>query len=117
MSVAVSGPANDVPRLIAPAFRPFDVLRASAPRVVYDRSGRASAVVEYAFVVTTDRTGRFTIPAFEARARSGSISSKPHQITVLPMLLRGPSVIARARIDTGTEMSLAAQAAETVYVG
>ena len=120
VSVAVSGPANDQPRLMPPSFRPFDVLRAGAPRVVYDRGGRASVIVEYQFVITTDRTGRFTIPAFEARSRGGSIAGKPHTVTVLPMrlmLLRGPAVVARARIDTGTELGLATQAAETVYVG
>ncbi len=117
VSVAVSGPAANAPRLLTPSFRPFDVLRAGSPRLVYDRSSRGSVLAEYKFVITTDRIGRFTIPAFVAQTRTDSIESKPHVITVLPMQLRGPSVVARARIDTGAEMSLSAQAAETVYVG
>jgi tetratricopeptide (TPR) repeat protein len=117
VSVAVSGPVTDVPRLTVPSFRPFDLLRAGAPRLVYSRGGRASVIVEYKFVITTDRTGRFTLPAFEARSRAGGIAGTPKVITVLPMLLRGPSVIARARIDTGSELSLSALPAETVYVG
>jgi len=68
VSVAISGSPSDPPRLVAPSFRPFDVLRASAPRLVYDRSGRASVIVEYAFVITTDRTGRFTSGARVAGA-------------------------------------------------
>jgi tetratricopeptide (TPR) repeat protein len=117
VSVAVSGPAADAPRLLTPTFRPFDVLRAGTPRLIYDRSRRASVLAEYKFILTTDRTGRFTIPGFVAQSRNGSIESKPHVVTVLPMQLRGPSVIARARIDTGTDMSLSAQVAETIYVG
>jgi tetratricopeptide (TPR) repeat protein len=116
VSVAVSGLASNPPRLSTPTFRPFDVLRASAPRTVYNRA-RGTVLVEYQFIITTDRTGRFAMPAFEAKSRDERVESPARPVQVLPMQLRGPSVVARARIDTGADLSLAAQVAETVYVG
>ena len=118
ISVAVSAPASEMPRLLPQSFRPFDVLRGAAPRLSYAAGSRPSVVAEYRFVVTTDQVGRFTIPAFEARTRSGRVESRPLTVTVLPVRPGGvPSVVARARIDTGAGLSPRAASADTVYVG
>jgi len=118
LSVAVSAPASDLPRLGLPAFRPFDVLRASAaPRLSYAGGSRSIVVAEYRYVLTTDQVGRHTIPAFEARTRNGSVTSRPLQVNVTPNRRSQPSVVARARIDTGLGAMLQASAVDTVFVG
>lgn len=118
LSVAVSAAMSAVPRLIQPSFRPFDLLRGTAsPRIVSDPAS-GSTIGEYRFIITTDQVGKFTIPAFEARMRSQRAVSRPLTLTVRPMRPRGlPAVVARARIDTGSDMGLVGTAAETVYVG
>lgn len=119
VSVAVSANGMSVPRLIAPSFRPFDVLRSTArPRVDRLPSG-SSAMAEYRFTLTTDRAGHFTIPPFEARLGETQIASRPLTIVVRPARARGrPIVVARARIDTSVDASVRAVAPpETVFVG
>lgn len=120
ISVAVSAPGKAVPTLYAPSLVPFDVLRSSAvPHVTYDARGAGSTVSEYRYVLTTDRTGTFAIPPFEARldgevARSHSIALSIRQSQGRPV----PTVVARARVDTSLEVNFRALASpETVYVG
>jgi tetratricopeptide (TPR) repeat protein len=119
LTVAVSASASDMPRLITPSLRPFDVLRgAPSPRVTYRSGSRSSIVAEYRYVITTEQVGRFIIPPFEVRSRAGSVESPPTTISVLPLRARGaPSVVARARIDTGAGLTMRASSADTVFVG
>ena len=118
LSVAISAPASGSPRLVAPSLRPFELLRgAGAPRVTRDPASRGSIIAEYRFVLTTDQVGRFTIPPFEVSTTSERIASRPLTLAVLPARRGLPSVVARARVDTGTELGLRTAAAETVYVG
>ena len=119
LSVAVSAKGMVVPRLTAPSFAPFDLLRnTTSPHVEYDALPR-SVLAEYRFTLTTDRVGRFTIPPFEARIGEERILSRPLTIAVRPARARGiPVVVARARIDTSAAVNLrAVVAAETVFVG
>lgn len=121
VSVAVSSGGSVIPRVSAPSFRPFDLLRnTTTPHVEYRPHLQRSAILaEFRYTITTDRIGNFTIPPFEARVGEERVSSRPLPIAIRPMRGRGlPSVIARARIDTSTGLSLvASSAAETVYVG
>lgn len=118
ISVAVSGPASGIPRLVSPSLRPFDVLLGAAARLTYGPGSRPSVVAEYRFVVTTDQVGQFTIPAFEARTQSASVQSQPLTLVVIPVRSSGvPSVVARARIDTAAGLTLGASSADTVFVG
>jgi len=121
ISVAVSAPGRTVPNVIVPALSPFDVLRSSAvPHVTYDSRGSGSTTAEYRYMLTTDRTGTFTIPAFETRLGSAVARSRPIDISVHPPTRRGniPTVIARARVDTTLEVNFRALTLpETVYVG
>ena len=120
VSVAVAAPGRAVPRLIVPSLAPFDVLRSSpVPHVTYD-SGAGGSISEYRFVLTTDRVGQWTIPPFEAVGAGAGIRSRPLEIAVRPVGPRGsvPTVVARARIDTGLDVSFRpVTQPETVYVG
>jgi oxygen tolerance protein BatD len=121
VSVAVSARGAVIPRLTSPSFAPFDVLRSSAPRIEYGSRARSSVMVEYRFTVTTDRTGRFVIPPFEASIGAERVRSRALPIVVRPALGQGtPAVFTRARVDTSSDLNLRATsvaAAETVFVG
>lgn len=120
ITVDISAPGGARPVLDAPSLAPFDLLRSSpTPRVVMDPK-HGGIVAEYRFVITTDRVGSFVIPPFQARLGGVVARSQPVQIVVKPTPLNGnvPSVIARARIDTGLDVSFRVSTApETVYVG
>jgi len=116
ISVLATFRGAEVPRVTAPGFRPFDLLRAGSPRV--DRGARGSASVEYRYTITTDRPGRFTLPPFEARTSRESARTPPLALTVRPARGRAPVVVTRARIDTSAELDVRTTAvAETVFVG
>lgn len=117
VSVAVNARGAEIPRIVAPPFAPFDILRASSPRVQYN--GRSSVTVEHRYIVTTDRAGRFTIPPFEARTSAARVVSEPTVVTVRPPRGRGsPVVVTRARVDTSSDLDVrAAATVDTVYVG
>ena len=121
VTVAVSASGNTAPQIIPPSFSPFDVLRSSVtPHVQLDPRNGGSIIAEYRYVLTTDQSGTFTLPPFEARLRDATIRSKPLRITV-----RGtragdgvPTVVARARVDTSLDVNFRALTEpETVYVG
>ena len=118
ISVAISASGSSIPRLIAPSLLPFDVLRNDAPRVRYNAATN-SLVAEYRFTVTTDRLGDFTIPAFEARVGEQRATTRPLMLSIVPRRGSGvPTVVARARIDTSSDVNLRiASAPDTVFVG
>lgn len=121
VSVAVSAMGNGsrLPRLVTPSFAPFDVLRSSpVPHVSVSHEGTL-VTAEYRYILTTDRTGAFTIPSFEARLGSESARSRPLEVAVRggPRPNR-PIVVARARIDTSLDVRTSALTLpETVFVG
>jgi tetratricopeptide (TPR) repeat protein len=119
ISVAVSTRGSTPPTLIAPSLAPFDVLRSSAvPRVTYN--GRRDGIIaEYRYVLTTDRVGTFSIPAFEARSGTQVARSRPVAMSVYARTSRiGPTVVARARVDTSLAVNFRALTLpETVFVG
>ena len=121
VTVAVSASGSTAPQVIPPAFAPFDVLRSSVtPHVQLDPRNGGSIIAEYRYVLTTDQSGSFTIPPFEARLRGATARSHP-----LRVIVRGsragdgvPTVVARARIDTSLDVNFRALTEpETVYVG
>jgi oxygen tolerance protein BatD len=121
VTVAVSASGSTAPQIVPPSFRPFDVLRSSVtPRVQLDPRNGGSIVAEFRYMLTTDQSGTFTLPPFEARLRDATIRSKPLRIVVRGA--RGgegiPTVVARARIDTSLDVNFRALTEpETVYVG
>jgi len=121
VTVAVSAPGNMAPQIVSPSFRPFDVLRSSVtPHVTLDPRNGGSIIAEFRYVLTTDQSGTFTLPPFEARLRDATIRSKALRIVVHGS--RGgdgvPTVVARARIDTSLDVNFRALTEpETVYVG
>ena len=121
ISVAVSAPGRAVPTIAVPSLSPFDVLRSSAtPHVSYDPRGSGSTTSEYRYLLTTDRTGTFTIPSFETRLGSTIARSRPFDVAVHPPTRRGtiPTVIARSRVDTSLDVNFRALTLpETVFVG
>ena len=121
VTVAVSAGGTDTPQIVPPSFAPFDVLRSSvSPHIQLDPRHGGSIIAEYRYILTTDRTGPFTIPPFEARLRGRTARSAP-----LHIFIRGsrngdgvPTVVARARIDTSLDVNFRALAEpETVFVG
>lgn len=121
VTVAVSAPGNVAATLVAPSFAPFDVLRSSSsPHVTFDPTGGGSTIAEYRYVLTTDRTGTFELPPFEARLGGARARSRAIALSIRPTPSRGnpPTVIARARVDTSLEVNFRAPVLpETVYVG
>jgi len=118
VSVAVSAPGRAVPTISVPSLAPFDVLRSSGvPHVSY---GSGTTTSEYRYMLTTDRTGTFTIPSFETHLGPAVARSRPIDISVHAPTHRGnvPTVIARARVDTSLDVDFRALTLpETVYVG
>jgi hypothetical protein len=120
VTVAVHLPRHVVPRLVAPSFRPFDVLRSTTmPRVEQRPQQRSRFVAEFRYTITTDRVGTFTLPPFAAQVGTERATSPPVTIDVRPARARQvPAVVARARIDTSTSLELgSASDADTVFVG
>jgi hypothetical protein len=119
VSVAVSAPGNFPPRLTIPSFAPFDVLRSSpVPHLTFDSRGSGSVTAEYRYMLTTDRTGTFTLQPFEAHAGAAVVRSRALQIAVHGARATRPIVVARARVDTSLESGFRSAAQpETVYVG
>jgi len=121
VTVAVSAPGSVAPKIMAPSFAPFDVLRSSVtPHVQLDPRNGGSIIAEFQYVLTTDKTGSFTLPPFEARLRDATIRSKPLRIIVREARAGEgvPTVVARARIDTSLDVNFRALTEpETVYVG
>ena len=120
VTVAVSAGGTEVPQLVPPTFAPFDVLRSSvSPHVQLDPRNGGSIIAEYRYVLTTDRSGSFTIPPFEARLRGLTARSAPLRLVVRGSRDDGaPTVVARARIDTSLDVNFRALAEpETVFVG
>jgi hypothetical protein len=119
VSVIARHKGTAIPRLVAPSsLRPFDVLRTTTHRVDRQING-AETLVEYRLTLTTDESGRFTLPPFEARTDTEAGRSRPRDIVIRSTRVRGrPVVVARARIDTSPLNSLRAVApTDTVYVG
>jgi hypothetical protein len=117
VSVSVLGPIP--PYVIPPSFGYFDVLR-SSPTPTVTPAGPAMSTAVFKYVLTTERTGSFTLGPFEARAGGVVSKSRPLTITVRPTPASGrvPTVVARARVDTSLEVNFRALALpETVYVG
>ena len=119
VSVSVTVIGAIPPYVIPPSFGYFDVLR-SSPTPTVTPSGPAMSVAEFKYVLTTERTGSFTLGPFEARAGGVVAKSRPLTITVRPTPASGrvPTVVARARVDTSLEVNFRALTLpETVYVG
>ena len=119
LSVAISAPAGALPRLTPPAFGRFDVMR-SAVTPLARRDSRAvpSVLAEYRYTLVASEPGRYVIPPFEAHVGATVVRSDPLFVTVTPEDgVNTPSVITRARIDTGPRLNLHASEPDTVYVG
>lgn len=118
VSVVVRASGRQLPTLVTPALRPFDVLRHSLTRVEYRQDG-SGLLAEYRVTLATDQTGEHAIPSFEARLGGQVARSEALSLNVRPARGRGrPAVVARARIDTSVLSSLrSVPTGDTVYVG
>jgi hypothetical protein len=120
LTVAVRAPGTIVPQITAPSLAPFDILSSSpSPHVTVEPGGLGSVLAEFRYVLTTEQTGTFTVPPFEARLEQTIVRSRPLSITVRgPRADNVPSIVTRARVDTGLEVNFRAIASpETVFVG
>jgi tetratricopeptide (TPR) repeat protein len=120
LTVAVRAPGMMVPHITAPNLAPFDILSSSpSPQVTVEGGGNGSVLAEFRYKLTTDQTGTFTIPPFEARLGQMIARSRPLRIQVSgPRSDNMPSIVTRATLDTGLEVNFRAMASpDTVFVG
>lgn len=120
VTVAVRAAGTLVPQITPPPFAPFDILSSSpSPQLTIDGSQGGSVLAEFRYKLTTDQTGTFTIPPFEARLGGVTARSRPLRIQVGgPRADNVPNIVTRARVDTGLDVNFRAIASpETVFVG
>jgi tetratricopeptide (TPR) repeat protein len=121
LAVTVRAPGTVVPETTAPSLAPFDILRSTQSPVVnvISSGGQREVVAEFRYVLTTELTGTFTIPSFSARVAQTVVHSRPVTIMVQgPRADNVPSIVTRARVDTGLDINFRAIASpETVFVG
>jgi tetratricopeptide (TPR) repeat protein len=120
VTVAVRAPGTTVPQITAPILSPFDILSSSpSPQVTVEAGPQASVLAEFRYKLTTDQTGTFTIPPFEARLGQMSARSRALRIEVGgPRRDNVPSIVTRATLDTGLDVNFRALASpDTVFVG
>lgn len=120
LTVSVRAPGLVVPAVTPPILAPFDILSSSpSPQVTIEAGAQPSVLAEFRYKLTTDQTGTFTIPAFEARLGQLTARSRPLRIQVGgPRADNVPNIVTRARVDTGLDVNFRAIASpETVYVG
>ena len=117
VQVQVTAPGTEVPRIIAPPFRPFAGTRTAMSSSTVSYPPWTNVTLSY--VLTASRSGTFTIPPFEARLGSQRARSRPLVITVRPAPDLGvPAIVARAKLDTAARVNFhAIVVPETVYVG
>jgi tetratricopeptide (TPR) repeat protein len=119
LTVKVRAPGMTVPQITAPILSPFDVLSSSpSPQVTIEQATQTVSA-EFRYKLTTDQTGTFTIPPFEARLGQVSARSQPVRIQVSgPRADNVPSIVTRATLDTGLDVNFRAIASpDTVFVG
>ena len=120
VTVSVRAPGLSVPHVMAPNLAPFDILSSSpSPQVTVESAPAPSVLAEFRYKLTTDQTGVFTIPPFEARVGQMSARSQPLRIQVGgPRADNAPSIVTRATLDTGLDVNFRALASpDTVFVG
>jgi tetratricopeptide (TPR) repeat protein len=120
LTVSMRAPGTLMPYITAPSLGPFDILSSSPnPQVTIDAGSKPTISAEFRYKLTTDQVGTFVIPSFEARLGQTVVHSRPVRITVSgPKADNVPSIVTRARVDTGLEVNFRAMASpETVFVG
>lgn len=108
------------PVISPPSFAPFQLIRrTSRPVVSFTTGGDPSIEVEHRYVLTTERTGTFTLAPFVAELAGVAARSRPVSITVQSTPTAGvPPIIARAPLDASRSVSFhAAATPDTVFVG
>jgi tetratricopeptide (TPR) repeat protein len=120
LTVAVRAPGVTVPQITAPPLSPFDILSSPpSPHVTVEAGAQPSVLAEFRYTLTTDQSGIFTIPPFEARLGQVVARSQPLRIQVAgPRSVNVPSIVTRATLDTGLDVNFRAIATpDTVFVG
>ena len=120
VTVEVRAPGMTVPQITAPILSPFDILSSSpSPQVTIEGGQEPHVRAEFRYKLTTDQTGTFTIPPFEARLGQLVARSRSLNIQVgRPRADNVPSIVTRATLDTGLDVNFRALAsADTVFVG
>jgi hypothetical protein len=120
VTVAVRAPGMTVPQITAPNLAPFDILSSSpSPQVTVEGGAQPSVLAEFRYKLTTDQTGTFTIPPFEARLGQMVARSRPLRVQVAgPRADNVPGIVTRATLDTGLDVNFRAIASpDTVFVG
>ena len=121
VTVRTEVPGTESPRIVLPDLSPFVLTRsAAAPRVTPDAAGRIWTIDEYRYTISTARTGRFTIPPFEARLRGEVRRTAPLRIEVRSAAASDstPSILGRALSAGAAPVHFEAVVApDTVYVG
>ena len=107
------------PTLRPPSFAPLNGVLSEESASSRQGGGQASVVVEHRYLVMAPRTGRFTVPPFEARLGREVARSAPLTFVVVsPPALPTPAIVSRPPDDRGRGVSFRAMVTpDTVYVG
>ncbi|MBA3891288.1 MAG: BatD family protein, partial [Gemmatimonadaceae bacterium] len=120
VTVTISAHGHVAPVVSPPSFAPFQLIRrTSRPVVSLTPAGDPSIRVEHRYVLTTERTGSFTLPPFVAELSGVVARTRPLRIEVQSTPSAAvPRIIARAPIDVDRAVNFhAAATPDTVYVG
>ena len=118
--VSVDAPGTQAPRLVAPDFGAFSIVRLSTlPRRQRAAERGIASTDAYRYDITTPRTGNLVIPPFEARVGPEIVRSRPLHVVVRPATADTtlPDIVRRARIAGDTVNFDALVLPDTVYVG
>ena len=120
LRVSVTAPGHVAPRVMAPAFAPFELVRrVTRPVVTFSSTGEPAISVEHLYVLATDAPGTYTIAPFRAELGGRTVQTNPLVIRVRASPdPTAPTVVANARIDTSRDVNFRAVVLpDTVFVG
>lgn len=121
VNIVASGRGVAAPVLVAPDVAPLGIVSSRASsQTTSDVLGSRWTVTEIQLTLLVDRPGRYDLGPFEVRSGRTRVRTRRQSVTVVGMTdsVANPSVVARARVDTGSGIELHAVAVpETVYVG
>ena len=119
VTVEMSAPSRQQPRLVAPDFADFDVTRSTQTQYTQHDGAVSRSRVEIRYVLEAPRAGVYVLGPFEARLAGESARSSTVRVVVRgPAGVTIPPLVTRGLFDASAPVSVsAAVSPESVYVG